>query len=177
MRAALLTLGRGHGRPGTLLTPKGIVIHSTASADHTPRPDLTAQQIRQYFEGGAGGRKASAHVVLDWKESLVLIPCWPGAAERAWHAGATANARFIGVEWAEEDDPAKFIASYRRLTKIVYLLCQVWEWAPEAANIWSHKQVSETWRESTHTDPYPHLSAHGYTWEQLLVDIGKGGAA
>lgn len=56
-------------RPGNkLVGVKGIIIHWTAN------PGATAEGHKQYFGNGAGGRYASAHIFVDNKEAICIIP-------------------------------------------------------------------------------------------------------
>lgn len=49
----------GSGRPGRCIVPNFIVIHTTAG------PWTTAEQVYQYFNGGAGGRGVASQFVID----------------------------------------------------------------------------------------------------------------
>lgn len=56
-------------RPGNkLASVKGIIIHWTAN------PGASASNHQKYFNNGAGGRYASAHIFVDEKEALCIIP-------------------------------------------------------------------------------------------------------
>lgn len=163
LTSALLPPGKAYGRPREKLWPQGIVLHSTAM------PEIPARQIRDFFMGPPA-REASAHIVTDSDEALILIPL----LEVAWHAGRTANHRFVGLELCETTDPAKFHRAYRRMIAVVQLVCDLFGWPIDDAHIWSHQRVSETFRESDHVDPIRFLADHGHPWEDVLADLREG---
>lgn len=161
MRAALLT--NTSARPGKTLTPRGIVVHSTGT------PNATARNIRNYME--RAGQTSSYHIVCDWSESLVLVPCYPGACEVAHHAGPTANRNYLSVSACEHGSKDKNLQTYRRLVKLLRMLLVLWEWWPPERYLLSHAQVSRRWRETDHVDPEPWLSSFGLSWPALLSDV------
>jgi N-acetylmuramoyl-L-alanine amidase len=148
------------------LSPQGVVVHSTAT------PGATAQQEYMYFNSGYKG--ASAHYFVDWIEILRVIP----ENEIAWHAGRTANSRFLAVEaWGPSGyAPKHFALVWTNLINLLVDICTRYNWTSE--QIWSHKGVSELWHETDHVDPYPYFNKYGKTWQNLLdaVDLRlKGG--
>lgn len=161
----LLPLGPTGSRPGTRFTPSGLVLHSTAD------PGATARQIRDYFERLTSPNRASVQLVCDWAEALVCIPWIPGGAEIAWHAGPTANDRFLGMELCETNDPHLFHLSFLRWIEVAAFICEVYHWPADDAHVWSHARVSATWHETDHTDPIGYLEAHGHTWADTLARI------
>jgi N-acetylmuramoyl-L-alanine amidase CwlA len=105
-----LTLGSAHGRPGTALAAKGIVIH------YVGNPGSSALANRNWFEGGAGGARTSAHYIIGLKGEILL--CVP-ESEKAVHAGKSygakwdaiapkANSSYIGIECCHPDASGKF---------------------------------------------------------------------
>jgi len=152
-------------RPGTPLTPRGIVIHSTAC------PGATAQNIRDSFNR-PDSAKASAHYAVDWNGAIRMIP----DSEMAWHAGPTANRQYLSVELCETDDPVKFDAAWRNLIDLVTYICRRYGW--DTGPIWSHRGISQAYHDTDHTDPIGYLASYGKTWDDLLADIEselKGG--
>jgi N-acetylmuramoyl-L-alanine amidase len=148
------------------LSPQGVVVHSTAT------PGATAQREYMYFNSGYKG--ASAHYFVDWIEILRVIP----ENEIAWHAGRTANSRFLAVEACEPSGyaPKHFALVWTNLINLLVDICTRYNWTSE--QIWSHKGVSELWHETDHVDPYPYFNKYGKTWQNLLdaVDLRlKGG--
>jgi len=168
-REALLSLG--HNRPGTRFPagrPNGLVLHSTAT------PGATAQQIRDDWQNNPWV-EASAHLAVDDQEALLLIPALQAPArpaEIAWHAGYTANHRFLGMELCEFPEPARASAAYGRWLDVAGFLCAVWGWDSHLA-VFSHRWCSETFHETDHTDPYPYFTHLGVTWEECLDGVRK----
>jgi N-acetylmuramoyl-L-alanine amidase CwlA len=156
----------GHNRPGTPFVPSGIVLHSTDT------PGATAAQIRNAFDSHPKDQ-ASAHACVDWIRAVTMIPWQPGKAEIAWHAGPTANHRFLGIEWCETGDPALFAQCYANYVAAVRAILDLHHWPADDAHVWSHERISSTFRETTHVDPTPYLTKHGKTWEQLMHDINE----
>lgn len=159
----------GHNRPGTSLNPAGVVLHSTDDLN------ATAVAIRNYFDNNPGAQ-ASAHLSVDWTEAVTMIPWQPGKAEVAWHAGPTANHRYIGIEWCETDDQNLFAQGYANFVGTARTILDWYRWPVDSAHVFSHAQISEIYHETDHTDPLPYLTRHGRTWDQLLADITAASA-
>lgn len=130
----LLTTGAAHGRTGTALTPKGVVLH------YVGNPNSTAENNRSWFENGAGGAHTSAHYIVGLQgETLRLIP----ETERAQHAGKsygakwgemakTNNSRYIGIEVCHPDSTGKFNDNtYASLVELVADICKRYGFNPE----------------------------------------------
>ncbi|GAB6170531.1 peptidoglycan recognition family protein [Paradesulfitobacterium aromaticivorans] len=149
-----------YNRPGTSLYPQGFVIHSTAT------PGATAQNEHDYFN--SGDRGASAHYFVDWETIIRCIP----ENEQAWHAGKTANSRFLSVEMCEPKgtDQAKFEQVWQRTVWLVADACVRYGWNTKD-NVFSHRGISAMYGETDHTDPIGYLARYGRTWEQLLAAI------
>lgn len=154
----------GHNRPGTAFTPTGIVLHSTDT------PQAPAAQIRNFFDSHPADQ-ASAHVCVDWIQVVTMIPWRPGTAEIAWHAGPTANHRFLGIEWCETDDATLFAQGYANYLAAVRAIIDAYTWSVDDAHVWSHERISNTFHETTHVDPTPYLTKHNKTWDELIADI------
>lgn len=166
IREALIPVGKPVGRSGAPLKPQGLVLHSTDD------PGATAQMIRDYFARLEAPNRANAHIVVDWQEAVVCVPWEPGKAEVAWHAGPTANTRFLGIELCESRDKAQALAAYRNWIQMAATICKAYGWQPQdRVTIWSHAEVSATWHETSHTDPIGYLKGLGISWEQVLNDI------
>jgi len=154
-----------YNRPGFKITPLGFVIHSTAN------PGATAQNHFDYW--CSKKVSGSAHKIADWKTIYNLIP----ENEGAWHAGKTANSRFISLEMCEPslDDPNRyeqFDEVWNRTVWAVADACVRYKWNTDD-NVFSHRGISQMWHETDHIDPIPFLIQYGRTWEQLLSAIDK----
>lgn len=159
-------LGRIHeqlisrNRPYQALEPRGIVIHSTAT------PGKTAQYFFDFFDSAY--RSASAHYFADWTETVLLIP----EQEVAWHAGPTANHRYLSIEMCEPagKNPEQFQQVWNRTVLLAADVCIRYGWNVRD-NIFSHNYISYTYHESDHTDPLGFLATNNRTWDQLLDAI------
>lgn len=156
IKQMLLPIGRN--RPGTALTPQGIIIHETATPGATPEDEA------QYF--AAADRKASAHYFAGPASIVQLIP----ENEQAWHAGKTANSRYLSIELCHFDGQAQFEETWARAVWLAASICRRHGWAA-GPNIYSHKWASETFRETNHTDPYGYFASHGRTFQQFCYAV------
>lgn len=150
----------GKNRPYRSLEPRGFIIHSTAT------PGGTAQSIYNYFNSAY--RSSSVHYVADWNEIIQLIP----ENEVAWHAGATANERYLSIEMCEPKglNPQEFQKVWDRTVILVADACIRYGWNVQD-NIFSHNTISNTYKETDHTDPIGFLAKYNRTWAQLLQAI------
>jgi len=139
------------------LSPQGFVIHSTAT------PKATAQNEHDYFN--SGDRQASSHYFVD---ATNIIRCIP-ENEVAWHAGPTANHKFLSVEMCEVDP---FDQVWARTVWLVADACVRYGWST-GPNVYSHRGISAMYRETNHTDPIQFLANNGKTWDQLLSAIDE----
>jgi hypothetical protein len=152
-----------NNRSGLPLNPTGQVVHSTAD------PGATAQDIRNYFNNHEA--EASTHAVIDWNSIVEMIP----ENEIAWHAGPTANSKFLSFEMCEPaaDDPdrdSKFQEVWNRAVWYCAKTCVKYGWNTND-NIFSHNGISKMYHETNHTDPYGYFAAYGKTWDQFLADV------
>lgn len=152
-----------NNRPGTVLKPVGQVVHATAD------PGATAQNIRNYFNKSYEG--ASAHAVIDWNSIIEMIP----ENEMAWHAGPTANSKYLSFEMCEPatDDPdriSKFQEVWNRAVWYCAKTCVKYGWNTDD-NIFSHYGISMMYHETNHTDPYGYFATYGKTWDQFLAAV------
>lgn len=124
-------------RPGTLLSGiKKIVLHWTAN------PGATAANHQTYFNGTAIAQKreASAHMFIDRKEAVCIIP-WN---EVAYHANGNnevingkayrgikeiapnANKFSVGIEMCVEKDGTIHKDTIKRTVEVIAKLCKVY---------------------------------------------------
>ena len=144
-------------RPRTTLMPQGVVVHSTAN------PGATAKGHISYFNNGYRG--SSAHYFADWQDIYRAIP----EAEQAWHAGPTANSRYLSIEMCETTDPALFTEVWLRTIWLISDMCRRYGWS--ANNITSHAEMSRLYRETDHTDPTAYLNNFGKTFADLKAAV------
>lgn len=159
-----------NNRSGSRLNPKGVVVHETAT------PGATAEREYQYFNGGDRG--ASAHAFVDWEDVVQTIPY----DEVAWHAGPTANSRYIGIELCRPSghEPDKFERVWNNAVSLFADLFREHGFGEVTVdNLLSHAEVSSRWRESDHTDPVGYFAEYGKTVNEFRDEVQKelnGGA-
>lgn len=84
------------GRTGACMTPKYIVIHTTASS-------LNAEQIYEYFAGGAGGRGVGSQFVIGkGGEAIQMGETLASEVDVVYHTYGH-NSYAIGIELTHED--------------------------------------------------------------------------
>ncbi|UOF90747.1 N-acetylmuramoyl-L-alanine amidase [Fodinisporobacter ferrooxydans] len=90
----------------------------------------------------------------------------------AWHAAYTANQRFLGFELTQTADSVKFAAAYDRwIWLAARKLFDLKLGVVDGVTILSHKQVSDLWKETDHTDPIEYLASHGKSWTDVVSDV------
>jgi len=155
-----LQLGRDYNRPGTALAPQGLTIHETAT------PGATAANESAYFHNAY--RSASAHFFVDSSYIIQIIP----ENEVAWHAGPTANTRFLSIEMCHFTDEERFAEVWARTVWLAADICNRYGFDPSNFDqLNTHAWVSEQWGETDHTDPTGYFSAHGKTWANFVNEV------
>lgn len=119
-------------RPGFKgLKRRGIVLHYTAS------PGGSAANHKSYFGRGADGRYAGAHIFIDPKEALCIVPL----DEVAYHANESncrvpalkgkvgnyygdANVTTVGIEMCIEKNGSIAAATFNRTVEVTAELCK-----------------------------------------------------
>lgn len=92
-------------KAGRTITPKGIMVHSTAT------PGADAQTIRSAWD--RSGAEAAVHYIIDDQRTLQTLPdtC------RAWHCGGAANNTHLSMEICEPQEcrliPVEWVALKR----------------------------------------------------------------
>lgn len=148
-----------YNRSGRVLNPQGFVIHSTAT------PNATAKNEHDYFN--SGNRQASVHYFCDWTQIIRTVP----ENEIAWHAGSTANSKFLSAEMCEpKEDSNKFQEVWNRTVWLIADACVRYGWNTND-NVFSHRGISAMYKETDHTDPIQFLASYNKTWDQLLQAI------
>ena len=141
------------------LLPMGIVIHETAT------PGATAENEYNYFNSGDHG--ASAHAFVDWNGYINPVPY----TEIAWHAGPTANSRYIGIEMCRPNGFNKqlFERVWENTVILTSQLCKRFD----ISEIISHADASRLWGETNHTDPVGYFREYGKTMDDFRSDVMK----
>lgn len=150
-------------RPQTKLDSEGLVIHSTAN------PGATAQNHYVYFN--TGDRGASAHYFGDWIEIIRLIP----EDEQAWHAGPTANRKYLSYEMCEpsNDDPDKLNKFKKVWNDAVWFAADYCKrYGKTEKDILNHNIISQRYpSETSHTDPIGFFERYGKTWTDFINEV------
>ena len=108
-------------RPGFVMTPKYLTIHSTGN------PSSTAKNERAWLTNPTNDRTASYHIVVDEKEAIEVLPL----NEVAWHAGdgnGQGNRASIGIEICESGNRAKTL---QNAVKLVTKMLKERNWGVE----------------------------------------------
>jgi N-acetylmuramoyl-L-alanine amidase CwlA len=150
-----------YNNPGTIINPKGIVLHETAT------PGASAQREYKYFNEAR--RKASAHAFIDTKEIIQCIE-WKN---KAFHAGTTANNNFIGIEMCNVATQSEFNIIYGQTVELfAYLFInelKIFKITPD--NLPSHAEISNKYHESDHQDPLSYFKKFGKTVDGFRKDV------
>jgi N-acetylmuramoyl-L-alanine amidase CwlA len=115
-------------------------------------------------------RAASAHIFIDDDSITQFIPL----NERAWHAGPTANARFIGVEMCNSKTGKKgFDIIY---AKTVWIFAKIFIeelhiHTITKKNLMSHHEITKKWGETDHVDPDSYLAKYGKSVDIFRKDV------
>jgi len=144
-------------RPRTPLTPQGVVVHSTDNIGATAKGHIN--WLNNGYRGG------SAHYFADWQDIYRAVP----EAEQAWHAGPTANSRYLSIEMCETITLAEFTEVWLRTIWLLSDMCRRYGWS--ANNIISHAEISRLYKETDHTDPTGYLSKFGKTFADLRAAV------
>ncbi|MFC7371719.1 peptidoglycan-binding protein [Fictibacillus iocasae] len=145
-------------RPGGNRIPRYSVAHDTGN------PGSTARQNYRYFN--SQNLSASAHVFIDDKEILVIIPL----NEKAFHVRqnvSDGNDWAIGVElcWG---GAIQFEEAYKRYVWFFAYMCRQYNWNPDL-QIKGHFQLDPSRR----TDPVNALKRYGKTYAGFIADVKK----
>lgn len=148
----------------------GAVLHETAT------PKATDEAEIKYFN--THKVNANVHGFVDYNSIRQCLP-WD---ERCMGAGPSANIRFIQIELCHFDGEL-FEEVWKRgvwfFAWIFINVLKIHNVTPE--NLMSHKEVSEKWHETDHTDPYGFFQDNGKTVDdfraavQEMIDNMLGG--
>lgn len=147
------------------LSPEGLVIHSTAT------PGATAQNEYVYYN--TGERQASAHYFGDWQEIIRCVP----ENEKAWHAGATANKKYLSYEICEPKDTdsdrqGKFEKTWNNAVWFAADCFIRYGWKfPQV--LFSHDAISRLYKETDHTDPIGFFAKYNKSWTDFINSVQK----
>jgi N-acetylmuramoyl-L-alanine amidase CwlA len=139
---------------------EGCVMHSTAVNEDT------ATNERAY----ECGHHEDAFVTSFSDHTQILVVSDPNYI--CYGACHTANQFLISHELCQSVDTDKFLQAYDKWVWIsAYYLFQRKLGVVDKVTIWSHKEISDTFRESNHQDPIEYLASHNVTWQQVVQDV------
>jgi N-acetylmuramoyl-L-alanine amidase len=142
MQIVDMLLTNKNARPGTKITPRGLVIHWTANE----RKGANAVANRNYFNNPT--TEASAHYIVDDKQ---IVRCLP-ENEMAYHVGAKQykpeavaklssypNNCTIGIEMCVNKD-GNFQETYRRTVELAADILKRYGWGVD--RLWRHFDIT-----------------------------------
>lgn len=151
-------------KEGRKITPKGIMVHSTAT------PGVLAADWYSRWNK-ADYDRACVHAFVDNTVVCQHLP-WN---HRAWHAGASANNTHIGFEICEpknwKTDAIYFKAAYTNAVELAAYLCK--KYSLPVSSIVSHKEGYKKGIASNHGDPDHWWKYFGYTMNKFRSDVQK----
>ena len=169
-------------RAGQIITPKGIMVHSTgANNPHLKRyvwPDdgkLGANVYRNHWnQARPDGRQVCVHAFIGRLAdgSIATYQTLPWNY-RAWHSGGTANNTHISFEICEDGltDASYFSAVYKEAVELCVHLCKLYGLSEK--DILCHSEGYKQGIASNHADVMHWFPKHGKTMDTFRVDVKK----
>ena len=169
-------------RAGQIITPKGIMVHSTgANNPHLKRyvgPDdgkLGANVYRNHWnQARPDGRQVCVHAFIGRLAdgSIATYQTLPWN-HRGWHAGGDANNTHIGFEICEDGltDASYFSAVYKEAVELCVHLCKLYGLSEK--DILCHSEGYKQGIASNHADVMHWFPKHGKTMDTFRVDVKK----
>ena len=148
-------------KQGRKLTPKGIMVHSTAS------PGVMA--AKWYDRWNKAGVEKCVHAFVDNRETVQYLP-WE---MRGWHAGGAANNTHIGFEICEDKgwSEAYFLAAWDNAVVLAAHLCGIYGLTER--QILSHREGHAQGIASNHGDPDHWWGKFGKTMDAFRVAVAQ----
>jgi N-acetylmuramoyl-L-alanine amidase CwlA len=140
--------------------PQGVVCHATAVYGDTANSEQAYETIHW--------REAFVHAFVDDTQILQVAD----TDYIAYHAGYSANQRYIGIELCQSHDTSKFKQAYDKYVWYVAKLLIKYGLKPfDQQTLFTHADISRIYHETDHTDPIGYLADHGKTWANMVADI------
>ena len=167
-------------KAGRKITPKGIMIHSTAT------PGVMAatwfSRWNKSYQAGEINRQVCVHAFVDDKEAWQYLP-WD---HRGWHAGGTANNTHIGIEICEPGgfsysggsnmvgynvakNETYFRKAWQNAVDLCVLLCK--KYGLTERDIICHSEGSRQGIASNHADVMHWFPKHGESTESFRTAV------
>ena len=167
-------------KAGRKITPKGIMIHSTAT------PGVMAatwfSRWNKSYQAGEINRQVCVHAFVDDKEAWQYLP-WD---HRGWHAGGTANNTHIGIEICEPGgfsysggsnmvgynvakNETYFRNAWQNAVELCVMLCQ--RYGLTERDIICHTEGSRRGIASNHADVMHWFPKHGESTDSFRAAV------
>ena len=167
-------------KAGRIITPKGIMVHSTAA--NNPRlsryiaPDDGLIGVNandnHWNTGFPDGESVCVHAFIgkltDGTVATYQTLPWD---YRGWHAGGKANDSYIGFEICEDglSDPAYFSAVYKEAVELCAYLCK--QFGLTEKEIICHSEGHKLGIASNHADVMHWFPKHGKNMDTFRADV------
>lgn len=170
-------------KAGVLISPKGIVFHSTGANNPWLKryvgPDDGKLGHNRYNNhwNQAMSRRVCAHAFIGKLAdgSIATYQTLPWTM-RGWHAGGTANDTHIGFEVCEDGltDPEYFAQVYAEAVQFGVYLCQRFGLDPlKDGVILGHNEAHIRGMASNHADPEHWMRRHGTSMADYRNDVNE----
>jgi LysM repeat protein len=147
---------------------EGIVNHCTDSPNHSGGDTPTNE--RNYEAGTFNS--AFVHFFVGVENNQAKIEQVANTSFIAYGAGHTANQRYIHIELDMYDDANLFKIAYDAYVWLTAkLLADRKLGVSDKGSLWSHKEISDTFKETSHQDPISYLESHGISWTQHVANV------
>lgn len=144
------------------LSPIGMVVHCTDTSGASAQNERDAFNNHPEFQ-------ASAHMFIDANHIIQTVP----VDERAWHAGPTANSRYLGVELCMANSASEFQEIWNRalwaFSTLMVSVVGTKTITPD--NVLSHAEVSQRFGETDHMDPVDYFAKYGKTVDMFRSEV------
>jgi hypothetical protein len=138
----------------------GVCLHATATWSTTP----TNERIYETTHW----ENAFVHTFTSESEILQVA----SFDYVSWGCGSEGNKFLINCELTQDHDKESFLQAYDRWVWLAAkLLFQRKLGVIDNITLWSHDEVTKTFKIGDHTDPIDYLAYHNMTWKQVVADV------
>lgn len=147
---------------------EGVVNHCTDSPNHSGGDTPTGE--RNYE--AKTFNSAFVHFFIGVENGQAKIEQVASTSYIAYGAGHTSNQRYLHLELDMYDDPGLFKLAYDAYVWLTAkLLADRKLGVTDKGSLWSHAEISNTFKETDHQDPISYLSGHGISWSQHVANV------
>lgn len=150
-----------HNRSYQHLVPQGIVLHETAN------PGDSAANEYKYFDSSE--HQACAHAFIDTNEVIICVPF----DEKAWHAGHTANEKYLGFELCHANNAIDFFKIWDNAVEFFAntFITKLNITTISNDNLPSHAEISQKYKETDHMDPVSYFAQYGKSVNDFRIAV------